>query len=155
MHPPGATTRFSSLLLIHPGLGRRSLRAFASFRDHIGAATAPDPRETPPQTTEARQQIVAPRGTLFDFDETLRDEFIERGTISSGNPSDVIGRLKIKGKEYEFSVSDFRMATENLDGSVRDRLPEDRVEASFHMVMWMYGMRNPHEVEITWRTPEE
>jgi hypothetical protein len=109
LRPYNPTTRFSTLHLPSPGIGRRDLRAVDELYAMFEAVSVADARANPPVRLRPRTSVTIPSGTVcyLDYDRLCRLIDIEHP--SEAEQSEIIGSLDIQGKLLEFTFFEFRL----------------------------------------------
>lgn len=123
LQPPTPTTRFSSLFLDNPKLGSAARFAQLRFMAHTLAAGAREPGDEAPRSLQPRNSIQIPKGTVFRFDEELRETLVATGELPERPDDHVVLSVRPPGAEDEafedYSYFELKLAFESVSAEER------------------------------------
>jgi len=145
VYPPTSVTRFSSYFIFRDNLDRKGIKAVKTFQRIFESCSKDDKRGEPPKKLKRKKSLTVPKGTTFNIDEDLLNQYLSTGKLPDRNPHDVIAKLDMHGENEEFSFMEFQMLAATIDDQKRKNMSEDIYNSRLNLVLEMYIQRHPYE----------
>ncbi len=142
-YPPSSVTRFSSYFLYEQNPDRKKKRAIKSFNKIFINCSKGDGRESQPEELKRNTSVTVPKGSTFEMDETLFNEYITTGLILERENHCVVGELEMDGIREEFNFLEFKILTATIPNEKRIKMAKDICNSRIHLILEMYLQRHP------------